>query len=1082
MVLISSVSFANYLNNSVDGVLSTVRSYNYEGKQFDKEYFIKQKAQQQARFNSFFFPQKINNTFFATADECATAEELTVNIDGTCAITTSGNFEDATLSSGFSACDEWNLAVKDVWYKFTAKETAHVISFTEEQETYSVYLQLYDMSACETPEDALYCDQKIVANDLVIGNEYLVRVFMVDTYGGPESKFQLCVRTLNAPGNDECGKAITLPVNTDGTCALTTEGTFQDATVAQNAPGACDEWTLINQDVWYEFTATASEHVISVDSPEDYYQIYIQVFSGDVCKDSSVKSIVCSAYATLPTNLSVSVSNLVPGEIYKIRVFSTEKISSNFNICVRELNIPVNDDCADAIKLPVSSEGDCESVEGTLRDASLSQGASQGCDPYDKPQKDVWYQFEALEATQGISLKNIENANGLYIEVYEEDICTKYVEPILCKSKEAGQETIELLLENLTPGAVYKIRVYASSESNDTDFEICVASLAKSIHVTNDEYQVPELVKKVLIGALGDCTGVENIDWVTGSDFGDVNGIAYFEKGESDFPFEKGIVLATRNALYSDGILGKYGDSPQISGDIIWPDDKQLTDYTNNALGKEDFFNNATVLEFDFTPVSDKLKFNFIFASNEYGKHQCEFSDTFAFFLTDTETGITNNLAIVPGTNDPISVVTIRKEEHSPSDATCGDENPEYFDTLYDSEYNGQSPWANSIAYKGRTIPMTAESEVVPGKTYHIKMVIQDRLDTNRDSAVFLEGESFDIGSIDLGEGLTFENGKALCFGNTHTLDAKLDEAMFNFEWYKDDVLISGATKPLYTVTQAGTYKVIARLKNLDCSLESSIDIDIYPDLDKVIKAPKALITCGNIPTIDLTESEQEMIAGIEGDYTFEYYPSLKDLQNGTNVFSNPVEYPFDGNATTVFIKVIAFGENSCYAIKELTIDVVPVMPPMEIDDVYSCNGYKLPVLPEGQRYFTGSAATGEELHAGDILREGTYTLYVYSESGDCYEEHEFQVIVENCIIPKGISPNGDGLNDSFDLTDYYPTSVKIYNRYGTMVYEYGSGYTSEWYGQDKSGKELPTGTYFYKFTTETGEFSGYVYLTREIK
>src|SRR5690606_30025122 len=106
--------------------------------------------------------------------------------------------------------------------------------------------------------------------------------------------------------------------------------------------------------------------------------------------------------------------------------------------------------------------------------------------------------------------------------------------------------------------------------------------------------------------------------------------------------------------------------------------------------------------------------------------------------------------------------------------------------------------------------------------------------------------------------------------------------------------------------------------------------------------------------------------------------------------------------------------------------------------------------------YFTGSAATGEQLQPGQILREGTYNLFVYSNNEECYEEHEFKVIVENCIIPKGISPNGDGLNDRFDLAKYYPTSVKIYNRYGAMVYEHGAGYTNQWLGQDKGDKILP--------------------------
>ena len=69
---------------------------------------------------------------------------------------------------------------------------------------------------------------------------------------------------------------------------------------------------------------------------------------------------------------------------------------------------------------------------------------------------------------------------------------------------------------------------------------------------------------------------------------------------------------------------------------------------------------NATVLEFDFTPISSHFNFDFVFASEEYGNFQCQFSDAFAFLLTNMNTGQTVNLAVVPNTNIPISVVTIR--------------------------------------------------------------------------------------------------------------------------------------------------------------------------------------------------------------------------------------------------------------------------------------------------------------------------------------------------------------------------------------------------------------------------------------
>jgi len=82
--------------------------------------------------------------------------------------------------------------------------------------------------------------------------------------------------------------------------------------------------------------------------------------------------------------------------------------------------------------------------------------------------------------------------------------------------------------------------------------------------------------------------------------------------------------------------------------------------------------------------------------------------------------------------------------------------------------------------------------------------------------------------------------------------------------------------------------------------------------------------------------------------------------------------------------------------------------------------------------------------------------------------------------IPKGISPNGDGLNDDFDLTTICPVkTVKIFNRYGVLLFE-GESYKKEWHGQDKQNNILPSATYFYRVDFEDGQIkTGWIYLNR---
>jgi gliding motility-associated-like protein len=84
------------------------------------------------------------------------------------------------------------------------------------------------------------------------------------------------------------------------------------------------------------------------------------------------------------------------------------------------------------------------------------------------------------------------------------------------------------------------------------------------------------------------------------------------------------------------------------------------------------------------------------------------------------------------------------------------------------------------------------------------------------------------------------------------------------------------------------------------------------------------------------------------------------------------------------------------------------------------------------------------------------------------------------CEIPKGISPNNDGKNDSFDLTNFDVRKLQIYNRYGMEMYS-KTNYTNEWDGFSNAGQNLPDGTYYYVIEFESGKTkTGWVYKNSE--
>jgi gliding motility-associated-like protein len=84
------------------------------------------------------------------------------------------------------------------------------------------------------------------------------------------------------------------------------------------------------------------------------------------------------------------------------------------------------------------------------------------------------------------------------------------------------------------------------------------------------------------------------------------------------------------------------------------------------------------------------------------------------------------------------------------------------------------------------------------------------------------------------------------------------------------------------------------------------------------------------------------------------------------------------------------------------------------------------------------------------------------------------------CAIPKGISPNNDTLNDTFDLTNFDVKKLQIFNRYGMEVYS-KEQYKNEWDGKSNDGQILPDGTYFYVIEFESGKTkTGWVYKNSE--
>jgi len=849
-------------------------------------------------------------------DQCADAIPVPVNPTHICAQTVPGTIAWATASTeGGTACA--GTEDDDVWFEFVATNPIHLISFINVAgSTTDLNHTLYTGNQCGTMTQ-VYCNanNNSTATGLTVGQTYKIRVFTATATMGQTTTFDVCVGTPPPPpANDNCANAISVPVNPTMDCVQTVDGILYSATASPeaNTCGGTDD-----DDVWFEFVATNTAHIISLlnitGSTTDLFHV---VYAGNQC--GSLTQLLCS-----DPNSSI-IQGLTVGQTYKVRVYSwtaTAGQTSEFDICVSTPPTPgTNDNCADAIVVPVNQNSTCAlTASGTIFGATASAEPNT-CGGNDDD--DVWFEFVATHTTHLISLTNIQGSTtDLFHVLYSGNQCGTMTQ-LYCSDPNGSVAT------GLIIGNTYKIRVYSwtATAPQTTTFDVCVRIPNTPITVSETQYTVPQLVTDVLIDS--DCALVSNITWSTGSNFGQANGIGYFDAASSDFPFQNGVILATSSI--QEAVGGAAG------GAAGWPGDTQLNAIvTANEPSQTAGLQNASIIEFDFIPLTNQFTFDFLFASDEYGTFQCGFSDAFAFILTGPLPGTTwQNLAVIPETNIPVAVTTIRNNAFN---ASCGSANVSYF-----GQFNQDDPQAAAIFYNGQTVPMQASADVIAGQQYHIKLVIADYSDTAFNSAVFLGGGSFDIGDIDLGGDLVLTEGTALCDEETITLDTELDPNSFTFVWTKDTAVIPGATGPSLTVTEPGVYNVVASFPNIACSYEGEVTIEFYPNIEEITGDPLDLTYCdpSGFHTFDLTSNADIILAPLPNPdiYTVDFYLTEADALADDNPITNFTAFTNTvPNLQTIYTRILN-QQGGCIAIKTFDLIIQDLTPQFDItDDLILC-------------------------------------------------------------------------------------------------------------------------------------------------
>ena len=155
---------------------------------------------------------------------------------------------------------------------------------------------------------------------------------------------------------------------------------------------------------------------------------------------------------------------------------------------------------------------------------------------------------------------------------------------------------------------------------------------------------------------------------------GDSMQIGFFNAINTNLGLDSGIVMATGDIDMLDPNFTGFGVNPPNT--VTDPDLLAVANSVPPLIGQTfvvSSINDVAILEFDFIPTSDTIKFRYVFGSQEYfGFENTAYNDVFGFFLSGP--GITGpysappmhpngsiNLAIVPGSSPalPITISSV---------------------------------------------------------------------------------------------------------------------------------------------------------------------------------------------------------------------------------------------------------------------------------------------------------------------------------------------------------------------------------------------------------------------------------------
>ena len=277
------------------------------------------------------------------------------------------------------------------------------------------------------------------------------------------------------------------------------------------------------------------------------------------------------------------------------------------------------------------------------------------------------------------------------------------------------------------------------------------------------------------------------------------------------------------------------------------------------------------------------------------------------------------------------------------------------------------------------------------------------------------------------------------------------------------------------TVNNQEIFVKIFNLNNTDCYVITSFFLIANPQ--PVANTIADYSICENDSNmVDLTQFNSSVLNGqSSSEFTISYHLSQDDADTGNSSLNTNFEVFNDPEV--LFIRIENSNNSDCY--DTTTFNITTFEFPFDDEVVLTCvsDSYTLDATVDDPTatYLWDDGSTSPTIVVNTFATYG-----VNITIGSCSKVKLIDLLEdEDCFIPNGISPNGDGKNDTFEISWLRAKNIIIFNRYGTEIY-HKDNYRNEWGGTSDQGHDLPTGTYFYVITDENNELiNGWIYLHR---